>query len=157
MKRIMLLVLLIGLCSLGCEESKRAEVATAKNAPPVPSSSMTRPIGRLGLPIGTYVTIEGQRYKPTKPPFKVHARTLLVDTLQAKRLDVPVKLVIKNIDIDSLNTETRCVLKGYESGAWVGSPEGLRPGTPVEQTKFHFHHYFVVTSVDAPKELRINR
>jgi hypothetical protein len=137
------------------QRSKRAEVAAVKSAAPVPPSSMTRPIGLLGLPIGTYVRIEGHPYRPTKPPFKVHARTLLVDTLQGKKLNAPIKLVMMNIGSDSLSTETRCVLNGYESGAWVGSPEGLPPGTPVEQAVFHFHHYFVVTSVEEPKGLKV--
>ena len=138
------------------DRSEHAEGDTKKMIAPPPSSSTTRPMGRLGLPIGTYVKIEGHPYKPTKPG-KAHANILVVDTVQGKKLDSPVELHTKNVAIDSLQTEVRCVLKGYESGAWVGSPEGLAPGTPVQQTVFHFHHLFVVTSVEAPKEIEMKR
>ena len=157
MKRTMLLIMLVGFVCLGCRASRPSAVGIAeeKSVHLSPSFPMTSPIGRLGLPIGTYLRIEGHRYEPTKPPFKVHARTILVDTVQDKRLDVPIKLSIKNVDTDSLDIETRCVFNGYEAGVWGGSPEGLPPGTPVESHVFHFHPYFVVVSVEAPKGLKV--
>lgn len=157
MKRTILLILLVGFVCIGCDTSKPSAVGIAekKSVPPSPSFLMTRPTGRLGFPIGTYLKIEGHRYKPTKPPLKVQARTILIDTVQGKQLDIPIKLSIKNVDTDFLEIGTRCVFNGYESGVWVGSPEDLPPGTPVESTKFHFHSYFVVVSVEAPKGLKV--
>ena len=157
MKITILLILLVGFVCLGCDTSGPSVVGITEKKFVHPSSSfpMTRPIGRLGLPIGTYLRIEGHRYEPTKPPFKIPARTLLVDTVQGNLLDVPIKISIKNVDTDSLDIETRCVLNGYEAGVWGGSPEGLPPGTPVEQHAFHFRPYFVVISIEAPKGLKV--
>jgi hypothetical protein len=121
------------------------------------SCRVVLPTGKLGHPIGTYLRIEGHRYVPTKPPFKVEAGTMLVDTVQNTKLQSPVLLSISNVDIDSVPPEARCILKGYETGAWVGSPEGLPPGTPVEQTVFRFYFYFVATSVESPETLKIGR
>jgi hypothetical protein len=136
---------------------ERAVRHTEKVLPPYSIPKNTRPWGRLGFPVGTYVRIEGHPYRPTKPPIKVHGRTLTIDTIQGKRLSSPVRIVVKNADIESLENDTRCILNGYESGAWIGSPDGLPPGTPVGQVPFQFHHFFVVTSVEAPKGLLLGR
>ena len=155
MKRTILLILLIEFSCLGCTSTGPESVGTSKSSAIQTSFSTIRPVGRLGFPIGTYLRIEGHRYIPTQPPFKIVGRMLLVDKVQGKRLDVPVKLQIKNADIDSLDVKTRCVLNGYEAGVWAGSPENLPPDTPAESTVFHFHPYFVVISVKAPKGLQI--
>ena len=148
LQRVTLLHLVVVLGSLGCTQSE-----SERNTVPAVSSSASRPIGKLGYPLGTYLRIEAHPYRPTTPPLKVLSGTMLVNAVRDERLETPIKLVVRNLDLSSVSPDTPCVINGYESGAWVGSPEGLPPGTPTESTRFHFHNYFVVTSVDAPKEL----
>jgi hypothetical protein len=156
MKKTLFLLLCGALSLFGCHRPDRATDIDPAESHMFLSGCVKPPIGSLGYLIGTYLTIEGHRYEPTDG-LKRPGRILLVDTVQGNRLDVPVKLIIKNVDTDSMNTQTRWILNGYESGAWVGSPEGLPPGTPVEQHQFHFHRYFVVTSVESPAQLKIKR
>ncbi len=156
MNKTLLLLLCGALGLFGCDSPDRTTEIDPTKSHILFSGSVKPPMGSLGYLIGTYLTIEGHRYEPTDG-LKRHGRTLLVDTVQGKRLDVPVKLIIKNVDTDSMNAQIRWILNGYESGAWVGSPEGVPPGTPVEQHQFHFHRYFVVTSVESPAQLKIKR
>jgi hypothetical protein len=65
------------------------------------------PIGSLGFPIGTYLTLEGKR----GDGIKTGVQTLLVDTINGKRLNNPVGIWIDNVD---LPPKFRCRLKGYE-------------------------------------------
>ena len=106
------------------------------------------PTGQLGYRIGTYLTIEGVRAEEGK----VGVRTLLVDTISGHKLETPVRLWIDNVDLPK---EQRCVLKGYESGRWIGVPYEVLKATGQEppQAAWQFHFHFVVTSVEQPKEL----
>jgi hypothetical protein len=119
-------------------------------SPPRQFALEHRPTGTLRFPLGTYLKIEGAKQVARG---KAEGRTLLIDTVEGKQLDKPVKLPIKNVEIP----DGRCVLNGYETGAWVGTPEGLPPGTPAEPFSFHFHPSFIVTSVDAPKGLKVEQ
>jgi hypothetical protein len=49
------------------------------------------PGGRLGFPLGTYLTIEGVR---AEGKLKLGVNTLLVDTVNGKQLDTPVGIWI---------------------------------------------------------------
>jgi hypothetical protein len=118
------------------------------------------PLGLLGRPLGEYLTIEGSRYEP-KPAVMVDtSRTLLVDTVNGKKLPKPVQVHVRTVRV--LPTEGRCVLKGYESGRMGGTPPAafkaaeeagkpIEPGTLVWGWQF----YFVATSAVSPKGLKI--
>lgn len=87
-------------------------------APPFkPGYKMVEPpVGTLGYRIGSYLTIEGVRAEQGK----AGARTLLVDTISGCKLDEPLTIWIENV---ALPPGERCVLKGYETGRWIGTPE----------------------------------
>ena len=108
------------------------------------------PIGTLGYRIGSYVTIEGIRAEQGKGG----VRTLLVDTINGYKLDEPVGLGIENVDLPS---RERCVIKGYETGRWIGTPDDVlrATGAPAPQAGWKFQFYFVATSVDQPKRAKI--
>ncbi len=108
------------------------------------------PIGILGYRIGSYLTVEGIRAETGKGGI----RTLLVDTINGYKLDEPVGIGIENVDLPS---HERCVIKGYETGRWIGTPdEVLRAtGTPPPQAGWKFQFYFLATSVEQPKNLKI--
>lgn len=110
------------------------------------------PVGRLGYKIGNYLTIEGARPEGDKG----HGRVLQVDTINGYKLDKPVTIQIENVDLPASG---RCVLKGYETGKWTGTPSEVlrateaKPRQPVWQFEFHF----IVTSVDQPKGLTVKK
>ena len=113
------------------------------------------PGGRLGYPLGTYVRIEGIR----ADGFKTGVNTLLVGTVNGKKLDQPVGIWVENVD--SLPKGPRCVLRGYETGSMIGVPpavieaakeEGKTVNVP--QAVWQFRRYFIVTSVVEPKDLK---
>ena len=51
------------------------------------------PRGRLGHPLGTYLTIEGVRAEAGK----VGTQTLVVDTINGQKVDEPVGIWIDNV------------------------------------------------------------
>lgn len=75
------------------------------------------PVGSLGRPLGTYVTIEGHRY-----PHQVQGSqwVLVVEKVDDKKLLKPVNLWIDNIG--RLPASGPIILKGYESARMVGVP-----------------------------------
>jgi len=114
------------------------------------------PAGRLGHPLGTYLTVEGVR---AEKGMKVGVNTLLVDTLNGKKLDIPIGIWVENVD--SLPKDTRCILRGYETGSMVGLPPAVREAAKEEgkeiggpQVTWQFRRYFVATSVVEPKDLK---
>ena len=109
-------------------------------------------MGRLGSPLETYLAIEGVRSERGKGG----ARTLLVDKLGDQQLDPPVGLWIENI---ALPEGVRRVLKGYESGRWIGIPDKVleATGEPAPQTPSQFFIHFLATSVEQPATLKIKQ
>ena len=108
------------------------------------------PSGRLGYPLGKYLTIEGMRAERGK----VGVNTLLVDKVDGQNVSPPIGLWIENVD--GLPAGTRCVLNGYESGKMIGLPREVaeKENIPLPQAAWQFYHYFVVTSVVEPKDLK---
>jgi RNA polymerase sigma factor (sigma-70 family) len=103
---------------------------TTAGQPPVVSaapggSEVIRPIqppAVLGDRLGEYLTIEGVKIEGGK----VESETLLVDTVNGKKLDRPIPLPVRGSShlgppLD-LPAKTRCVLKGYELGEMIGRP-----------------------------------
>lgn len=114
------------------------------------------PMGKLGFPVGTYLQIEGTRVEG----LKTGERTLLVDTINGKKLEAPMEIEIWNVD--SLPIETRCVFFGYETGHLVGTPPALEEAAKAEgkdftipQVGWNFHRHFVAVSVVEPKGLAL--
>jgi hypothetical protein len=110
------------------------------------------PSGRLGYPLGKYLTIEGVRAERGK----VGAKSLLVDTVNGQDVSPPIGLWIDNVD--GLPARTRCVLNGYESGKMIGLPREVaeKENIPFPQAAWQFYRYFIVTSVVEPKDLKKN-
>ena len=108
------------------------------------------PIGRLGYPIGTYLTIEGVRAEQGK----VGVRTLLVEKIGERRLASPTQVWIENCK--QLPEGRRCILRGYESGAWLGLPPEVQKAMHSEpQALWGFQLYFIAVYVESPKDLEI--
>ena len=104
------------------------------------------PLGGLGYVIGTYLTIEGVRAEG----FKTGARTLSVDTVNGRKLDFPIGIWVDNVE--SLPESTRCVLKGYESARWIGTPPEVIEATgQISQAVWQLQRYFIATSVVQPE------
>lgn len=114
-------------------------------APPTPGGA---PMGLLGARLGTYLRIEGVRDQHGK----VGPRSFLVQQVGDQVLPVPVSIWVENLEVP---TGVHCVLRGYETGRWIGLPpevqraEGMAP----TQAGWQFQHYFLATSVQAPPEL----
>ncbi|MDY0169578.1 MAG: hypothetical protein RBS80_23755 [Thermoguttaceae bacterium] len=108
------------------------------------------PNGRLGHRLGTYLTIEGIRAAKGK----VGVNTLIVDTVNGKKLDTPMGVWVENVD--SLPKDSRCILHGYESGKMIGVPFEVakKENMPLPQPRWQFFRYFVVTSVVEPIDLK---
>jgi hypothetical protein len=133
------LLLLLGV-TLACRAE--APAATAKR-------DVEPPIGRLGQRIGSYLTIEGTRAMTGK----TGTRTLIVDTVDGSRLEHTVQMWVDNV---SFPVGERCVLKGYETGRWIGTPDSVSQATgEVSQAAWQFQFYFRATSVEQPKTLKL--
>jgi RNA polymerase sigma factor (sigma-70 family) len=124
-----------------------------------------QPGGVLGDWLGQYLAIEGIR--PERG--KIEAGALLVDTVNGKKLDKPVSIVIRTFGYPAGIFETtpkqRYVLKGYELGEMVGTPPAVisaaeeqgwkNVGGRVNQAVWHWRSYFVVLVVVEPKGIEI--
>lgn len=105
------------------------------------------PIGGLGHPLGTYLTIEGVREEEGK----VGVCTLRVDTINGKKLDKPTSIWIDNLD---LPPKMRLAIKGYETMRMVGAPpaaeaaaaEAGKPFVP-PQLGWQVQCYFIAIKV----------
>ena len=86
---------------------------------------------------------------------KVGTRTLLVDTVNGQKLAEPVGVWIDNVKHPGLPKETRCVIRGYESGEMIGVPFAVAEAEniPVPQAAWQFRRYFIMTSVVEPESL----
>lgn len=138
---------------------KLAQSGTTESQSSITSSnqpSAGQPPAFLGHPLGAYLAIEGVRAESGK----VGVRTLLVDTVNGKKLDRPVGVWIENVA--ALPKDRRCILRGYESGKMIGTPPAKiqaakEAGREIKlpQAGWQFFHYFVVISVDEPQDLKI--
>lgn len=108
------------------------------------------PEGKLGYPLGKYLKVQGMRAEKGE----VGVNTLIIDTVDGKKLKEPVRLWIENVE--ALPKDTRCIFRGYESGKMIGVPEELAKAEnrPLPQSHWHFKRYFIVTTVVKPKTLQ---
>ena len=112
------------------------------------------PAGKLGHPLGTYLRIESVRAEQNMWGFP-----LRVDTVNGKRLENPIEVWVKNVDLPK---DARCILRGYETGSMIGLPPAVveaakEDGKDVHmpQAGWQFHRVFIVLSVVEPKDLKI--
>lgn len=127
-----------------------------------------QPIGALGDELGVYRTIEGF----LSEGIKVETGTLIVDTVDGKKLDQPVPMVIRGAVIVnhnlqpallSLPPKQRCILKGFESGEMIGVPPAVSIAAkeqgwndvPMSPKHWQWRSYFVALVVVGPKGLEI--
>lgn len=103
-------------------------------------------IGILGHKLNTSLTIEGIK-QTTNPKKKTHARMILIDTVNGKKLEKPVYLYIKNVNTDAIEDRVRFIFEGYQTGEWIACDTCATPR--------QFLHYFIVTSIKTPKSLEI--
>jgi hypothetical protein len=123
-----------------------------------------QPSGYFG-DLGEYLTIEGVRAEGAK----VETGTLLVDTVNGRKLDRPIPVVVRAHAFDRtrfdlptafvLPPKQRCILKGFESGEMIGVPSGVRKAAkemarndvPMSPVDWQWRPYFVALIVVEPK------
>ena len=137
------LALLLALAPLGCAGPPAQEQEQEQE-----QEESTLPAGRLGHPIGTYLRIEGVRAEHGK----VGNRSLLVERVGERSLSSPTEIWLDNLPLPK---DTRCVLRGYETGRWIGVPPEVEAAGALEpqQALWQFWRYFIVTSVEEPPAL----
>ncbi len=103
-----------------------------------------RPVGILGLPLGTFafIQIHTPRNAPlSESPFEIES---------VNSAPVPSSRIISIPGFTMPKNATRETLRGFETGGWAGNPPLPRSENPsgtVGQKPFQFFHRFVVTSV----------
>jgi hypothetical protein len=134
------------------EEIRGRKLSGGSDIPASPSGFQI-PAGRLGFPLGSYLTIEGARAERGK----VGTSSLLVDTINGVKLAEPVGIWIDNLKSPGLPEKTRCVLRGYESGRMIGLPDEVVEAEAekllIPQAAWQFLRYFIVTSIVEPQTL----
>lgn len=140
-------------------------------SPVAPNTERVAPLqpgGILGEQLGVYRTIEGS----LSEGIKVETGTLLVDTVDGKKLDKPIPLVIRSAVIVnhnlqpamlSLPPKQRCILKGFESGEMIGVPPAVSIAAkeqgwkdlPMSPVHWQWRPHFVALVVVEPKGLEI--
>lgn len=127
-----------------------------------------QPSGILGDQLGVYRTIEGS----LSQGLKVETGTLVVDTVDGRKLDNPIPLLIRGAVIVnhnlqpaklSLPPKQRCILKGFESGQMIGVPPAVSKAAeeqgwkevPMSPVPWLWRPYFVALVVIEPKGLEI--
>ena len=95
----------------------------------------SRPIGLLGQPLGTRLTVEGE-----------WADVILSNPLRITAVDGHDLQPAMTLDVSDLDLKrgVRYRLEGYETGAWVGPPDWL---SPEAQASFQYRASFVVAKV----------
>ncbi|MDD5598218.1 MAG: hypothetical protein PHV82_09750 [Victivallaceae bacterium] len=91
-----------------------------------------------------------------EPGMKVGTRTLIVDTVNGKKLAEPVSIWVENAKHPGLPKAVKCVIRGYESGKMIGVPFAVvkAENMPSPQSGWKFHIYFLITSVVKPDSLK---
>ncbi len=160
MNRLKTLVALIAAASSaligGCGSKETAAMPSGRctlgaGFPDAGSDGMI-PRGRLGRPLGTYLTIEGYR---DSRGMKRSASSMLVDTVNGVKLGEPIGIHVENVK--ELPESERCILRGYETGRMIGLPMDVARAENLgaHQAEWQFYRYFLVTSVERPTSLKV--
>ena len=140
------IILLICIC--GCINKQYEE--------PVHPRQMTStpiPTGKLGHPLGTYLTVEGKRFDGIKSG----RSTLMVEKVNGRKLVKPVNIWVENVKHPGFPKNIHCVIRGYESGKMVGVPFAVakkEKNITIPQTCWQFYRYFIMTSVVKPDSIK---
>lgn len=146
------------------------QLPVAPGGPSAKTVKPRQPGGILSDELGVYRTIEGVRSEGGK----VETGTLLVDTVDGKKLDKPIPLVIRGaVVVDhnlqpavlSLPARQRCILKGFESGEMIGVPPAVSAAaeeqgwkeTPMSSALWRWRPYFIALVVVEPKDLDLRK
>lgn len=150
------------LCGMVMSTAVGQPSAAPGGAVPVAQVRPRQPGGLLGDSLGSYLTIEGVL---DEGKGKVESNTLMVDTLDGKKLGKPVSVLIRNV---RLPAKERCVLKGYELGEMIGRAPAeyaaaREQGQDAEelakrdQTVWRWRPYFVVLIAVSPEGLDLRK
>ncbi|HEY2838174.1 MAG TPA: hypothetical protein VGJ26_03445, partial [Pirellulales bacterium] len=118
--------------------------------------------------LGEYLTIEGVKDEGGK----VEYGSLVVDTVNGKKLDKPISIMVTGAYIADhnlrpasldLSAKQRCVFKGFESGSMIGVPPAILAAakeqgwkeTPMSPVGWQWRPHFVALIVVEPKELAL--
>ena len=137
---------------LGCATSGSCRIQSSAATTHITDANPTIE-GRLGHPLGTYLTIEGIRAEEGK----VGTHSLLVDTVNGAKIAAPVSIWIDNLKNPGLPNAQRCVVRGYESGRMIGIPDSVLAAEKrnAPQAGWQFNRYFIVTSIVEPKSIEM--
>jgi hypothetical protein len=144
--------LVLGICPL-CDSGVSAQ-KTKNNPTPITVDQLGRRkvTGKLGHPLGAIVTIEGQAADDTYTREKADAgRTLLrIESVNGKQLRREVVfpfVVIETVSIATPSVGTRFKFVGFETGEFIGMPDGVfKYVEPFATTGYYFRSSFVVIS-----------
>ena len=112
------------------------------------------PNGRLGFPLGTYLTITGRT--PDGRRMKVNTTTtLMVEQVNGQTIDNPVSVVVENLGKFYFPSNTTITIRGFETGRMIGVPDevAMKENIPIPQAEWQFHRTFVFTSSVEPPTL----
>ena len=103
-----------------------------------PTGHVPIPKGMLGRPLGTILTIQGERFKPERG---AETNRLLVTHVNGEPVDKPFLLWIEGKDVsDIAGTQ----IMGYETGGISGIPWRVNVGQRASSAGFGFDCKFVV-------------
>src|SRR5688572_13429377 len=163
MSRIVRWSIYAAILSTVCAISLRAQPPAGPGGAPAEAAGPRMPGGALGHALGEYLTIEGTPLEQGK----VEPGTLLVDTVNGKKLAKPVGILLRTYEAPphriSIPYGKHCVLKGYETGSMIGTPPAVlaaakeqgRKDVGEGQAAWQWHPYFVVLIAVEPKGLKI--
>ena len=115
------------------------------------SGYIQRPIGVLGMPLGSFAVIEGTVRETN---MLVGSDDFVVASVNGIKPPHPVtiQLAASSARICELKPGSRYVLHGWEAGKWEGQPDGLPSDAADGNTQtrsFGFHHTFEVSSLES--------
>ena len=129
----------VGLCLSGAD-------ADAQKVPVDGLGTKFVLMGRLEKPLGTFMTIEGQKGQPVEQG----GDTVEVDVIDGVKLAKPVTIEFRGGRVPG---EGRVILRGYETGSMAGVPvDPLRKETPSmgKRIPYQFVKWFQITDDKQP-------
>ena len=96
-----------------------------------------KPIGKLGYPFGTYLTIEGIGHNNTTSPFRQDWQEFTVDVINGNKLTSPVTTIIQGPFLQpTIEKKVRCILRGYELCETLGMPESISAAEGITESQY---------------------
>ena len=130
-------------------QQKRPEPSVPKQPISVPYTDIghsVKIIGAYGLPLGTYLKLEGRRIGTATKPTKLGEGNFLAEKVNGKPLPAPTSLWLDRVT--ALPAGTACSVEGYETGEMIGvSNEVIQHTGVAPQAAFQFNVHFVTLTV----------